>query len=184
MHSNEKKMVEIRRSPLALLLGLFYLFVAVVFAIAARKALAEPPFWNDWMLVLEYRKLVAQYLVEGFGIPAVWIAGALGLIALMVGFVALQHLLTELSSRYNVTSLRVSTQAGVFGVRRDELYLISIDGVSMHQTLFARLFGYATLVIAGRGNNTLSMTFVRQPKQVKEKLDRVVLARRAKQADE
>lgn len=42
MHSNEKKMVEIRRSPLALLLGLFYLFVAVVFAIAARKALAEP----------------------------------------------------------------------------------------------------------------------------------------------
>lgn len=184
MHSNEKIMVEIRRSPFSLLVGLFYLLIAGAFAIAARKALAEPPFWDDWTLVLEYRKLVTQYLVEGFGVPAVWIAGMLGLIALFVGFVALQHLIKELSSRYAVTSLRVSTQTGLLGRYRDELYLISVDGVSMHQSLFARLLGYATLVISGRGNNALTMTFVRQPKQVKEKLDRVVLARRAKQADE
>jgi hypothetical protein len=69
----------------------------------------------------------------------------------------------------------------VIGRVTDELYLLSVDGASLHQSVLGRLLGYADLIIAGRGNNQLKFTFVRSPDEVKNRVDRIVLARRTKQ---
>lgn len=184
MLPNEKILLEIRRSPLALLRGLFDLTIALLLFWGMFKAMAEVPFWDSWWLVGQYRELATRFLWEGAGIPASWIAALFGLLALLVGVGALRHLMREASRRYSVTSLRVMNRRGFVGRATDELYLLSVDGVSLHQSLFGRLLGHASLIIAGRGNNQLRFTFVRKPDEVREKIDRIVLARRNKQPQE
>jgi len=184
MLPNEKSLLDIRRSPLALLRGLFDLTVALLLLWGMLKAMAEVPFWDSWWLVEQYRELATRFLWEGAGIPASWIAAAFGLLAFLVGLGALRQLIREVSRRYSVTSLRILSRRGLIGRATDELYLLSVDGVSLHQSALGRLLGHADLIIAGRGNNQLKFTFVRSPDEVREKIDRIVLARRSKQSQE
>ena len=181
MLPNEKSLLDIRRSPLALLRGLFDLTVALLLLWGMLKAMAEVPFWDSWWLVEQYRELATRFLWEGAGIPAGWIAAVFGLLAFLVGLGALRQLIREASRRYSVTSLRILSRRGFLGRATDELYLLSVDGVSLHQSPLGRLLGHADLIIAGRGNNQLKFTFVRSPDEVREKVDRIVLARRTKQ---
>jgi len=181
MLPNEKSLLDIRRSPLALLRGLFDLTVALLLLWGMLKAMAEVPFWDGWWLVEQYRELATRFLWEGAGIPASWIAAVFGLLAFLVGLGALRQLIREASRRYSVTSLRILSRRGFLGRATDELYLLSLDGVSLHQSPLGRLLGHADLIIAGRGNNQLKFTFVRSPDEVREKVDRIVLARRTKQ---
>lgn len=181
MLPNEKSLLDIRRSPLALLRGLFDLTVALLLLWGMLKAMAEVPFWDSWWLVEQYRELATRFLWEGAGIPAGWIAAVFGLLAFLVGLGALRQLIREASRRYSVTSLRILSRRGFIGRATDELYLLSVDGVSLHQSPLGRLLGHADLIIAGRGNNQLKFTFVRSPDEVREKVDRIVLARRTKQ---
>jgi len=181
MLPNEKILLEIHRSPLALWRGSLDLFIALVLLWGTFKALEEVPFWDNWWLVERYRELATRFLWPGAGIPASWIATVLGLLALLVGVGALRQLVREASRRYRVTSLRVIDRRGVLACATDELYLLSVDGVSLRQGVLARLLGHAHLLVAGRGNNQLAFTFVRNPSQVQEKIDRLVLARRSRQ---
>jgi membrane protein YdbS with pleckstrin-like domain len=181
MLPNEKSLLDIRRSPLALLRGLFDLTVALLLLWGMLKAMADVPFWDSWWLVEQYRELATRFLWEGAGIPAGWIAAVFGLLAFLVGLGALRQLIREASRRYSVTSLRILSRRGFLGRATDELYLLSVDGVSLHQSPLGRLLGHADLIIAGRGNNQLKFTFVRSPDEVREKVDRIVLARRTKQ---
>ncbi len=180
MLPTEKVLLDIKRSPLALSGGIRDMVIALVLAWLSWRALAQVPFWDSWWLVGEYRKLATRFLWEGAGIPASWIGGALGLVALWIGLSAVQQLLTELSRRYRLTGLRVLAHSGVLGRRVDQLYLLSVDGVSLEQSLAGRLFGHASLVVAGRGNNHVRFDFVRYPDEVRDKIDRCVLARRSK----
>lgn len=184
MLPNEKILLEIRRSPLALLRGLFDLAVALLLLWGMFKALDAVPFWDSWWLVEQYRALATRFLWEGAGIPASWVAAVFALLASLVGLGALRQLVREASRRYSVTSLRILSRRGVVGRATDELYLLSVDGVSLHQSPLGRLLGYADLIISGRGNNQLKFTFVRSPDEVREKIDRIVLARRNKQPQE
>ncbi|GAA0691657.1 hypothetical protein GCM10009104_18230 [Marinobacterium maritimum] len=180
MLPTEKVLLEIKRSPLALGSGLRDLSIALVLGWLSWRALVQVPFWDSWWLVCEYRKLATRFLWEGAGIPASWIAGALGLVALWIALSALRHLVTELSRRYRLTGQRVLAHTGVWGRKVDQLYLLSIDGVSLEQSLYGRLCGHASLIVAGRGNNQLRFDFVRRPDEVRDKIDRCVLARRSK----
>ncbi|MBV0934602.1 PH domain-containing protein [Marinobacterium weihaiense] len=183
MLPNEKILLEIKRSPLALSSGLRDLTIALVLAWFAWRALAEVPFWDSWWLVGEYRKLATRFLWEGAGIPASWIATVLGLVAVWIGISALREISTELSRRYKVTGLRVQAHKGVVGRKIDQLYLLSVDGVSVEQGVFGRLFGHASLVVAGRGTHQVRFDYVRKPNEVRTRIDRLVLARRSKQAE-
>ncbi len=180
MLPTEKVLLEIKRSPLALGAGVRDLTIALVLAWLSWRSLAQVPFWDSWWLVAEYRKLATRFLWEGAGIPATWIATALGLVALWVGVSALRQLGTEVSRRYRLTGQRVLAHSGVLGRRVDQLYLLSVDGVSLEQSLYGRVFGHASLVVAGRGNNQVRFDFVRRPDEVRDRIDRYVLARRSK----
>jgi len=182
MLPNEKVLLEIRRSPMMLARGLFDLVIALLLLWGMFLSLQSVPFWDDWWLVERYRELASRFLWEGAGIPAGWIAAAFGLLALLVGLGALRQLLRELSSRYAVSSLRILSHQGFLGRTTTELYLISVDGVSVRQNPLGRLLGYASLIVAGRGDNEVHLSFVRRPDEVQEKIDRIVLARRSKQA--
>ena len=179
MLPNEKVLLEIRRSPMMLARGVLDLVIALLLLWGMFLSLRPVPFWDDWWLVGRYRELATRFLWEGAGIPAGWIAAAFGLLALLVGLGALRQLLLELSSRYQVSSLRILSRQGVLGRCTEELYLISVDGVSVKQSLPGRLLGYASLVVSGRGMNALRLTFVNKPDEVQAKIDRLVLARRS-----
>ncbi|MBR9829050.1 MAG: PH domain-containing protein [Oceanospirillales bacterium] len=180
MLPNEKILFEIKRSPLALSYGLRDLAIALALAWLCWDALAEVPFWDSWWLMEQYRALATRFLWEGAGIPASWIAMALGLVAVLVGLGAVRQLVHELSSRYRVSGLRVLACKGLLGRSERQLYLLSVDGVSLEQGVLGRLCGHASLIVSGRGDNALRLDFVRQPDEVRGKLDRLVLARRSK----
>jgi hypothetical protein len=180
MLPTEKILLEIKRSPLALGTGLRDLGIALVLGWLSWRALAAVPFWDNWWLVAEYRKLASRFLWEGAGIPASWIAAALGLVALWIVLSSVRQLVTELSRRYRLTGQRVLARSGLLGRKVDQLYLLSVDGVSLEQSVVGRLFGHASLIVAGRGNNCLRLDFVRRPDDVRDQIDRYVLARRSK----
>ena len=182
MLPNEKILLDIRRSPMMLARGLFDLVIALLLLWGMFLSLQQVPFWDDWWLVERYRELASRFLWEGAGIPAGWIATVFGILALLTGLAALRQLLRELSSRYQVSSLRVLKRQGFLVKHTTELYLISVDGVSIEQSLLGRLLGYASLNVAGRGGSVLPLTFVSNPDDVQERIDRIVLARRSKQA--
>lgn len=182
MLPNEKVLLDIRRSPMMLARGLFDLLIALLLLWVMFLSLQPVPFWDDWWLVGRYRELATRFLWEGAGIPAGWIAAGFGLLALLVGLGALRQLLRELGSRYQVSGLRILSRQGFLGRRTEELYLISVDGVSLEQSLPGRLLGYASLVVSGRGSRELRLSFVQKPDEVQTKIDRIVLARRSKQS--
>lgn len=180
MLPNEKTLLEIRRSPLALSAGIRDLLIACVLAWLCWRALADVPFWDGWWLVTEYRALATRLLWEGAGVPVGWIAAMLGLAAGLVGVGALRQLIRDVSCSYRLTGLRVQSRSGVLGRKVDQLYLLSVDGISLEQSIVGRLFGYASLIVAGRGNNHIRLDFVCRPDEVRDTMDRCVLARRNK----
>ncbi|MGB2131154.1 MAG: PH domain-containing protein [Marinobacterium sp.] len=180
MLPNEKVLFTIKRSPLALGRGVLDLLLTLLFVLLSAWSLAEVPFWDSWWLVEEYRKLATRFLWEGAGIPASWIAIALGFVALLLAFDMIYRLSRESSTRYDVSNVRLSTRHGLARKFTEDLYLLSVDGVALEQGFLGRLFGWATLKVMGRGNNSLELSFVRQPGEVKSRLDRVVLASRMK----
>lgn len=184
MLPNEKTLFVIKRSPLALVRGVLDLLLTLLFVLLSAWSLAEVPFWDSWWLIEEYRKLAARFLWEGAGIPAGWIAVALGLVALLLAIEALYRLSRESSTRYEVSNVRLSVRHGIMRRFSEELYLLSVDGVSLEQGVCGRLFGWATLKVKGRGNNALELSFVRQPQEVRSRIDRIVLVNRMKSAKE
>ncbi|MBA4501540.1 PH domain-containing protein [Marinobacterium marinum] len=180
MLPTEKVLLEIKRSPMAFSQGVRDLIIALVLVWLTLWALSDVPFWDSWWLVEEYRTLATRFLWEGAGIPATWVAAVLGLVAAWVGLSAIRQLLTEWSRRYRLTGQRVLAHTGVLGRKVDQLYLLSVDGVSLEQNVLGRLLGHASLVVAGRGNNQVRFDYVRRPDEIRDKIDRCVLARRSK----
>ncbi|WP_417535024.1 PH domain-containing protein [Marinobacterium stanieri] len=178
MLPNEKTLLSVKRSCLALTRGALDLVVTLVFIYLSARALANPPFWDSWWLVEEYRKLATRFLWEGAGIPASWIAIALGLVALLFALDAMHRLVREFSTRYEVTNLRLTLNHGLLGKHREDLYLLSVDGVTLERSLAGRLLGWGSLTLRGRGNNSLEWRFVRDPEAVRDQIDKLVLARR------
>ncbi|MCI4336721.1 MAG: PH domain-containing protein [Thermoplasmata archaeon] len=56
-----------------------------------------------------------------------------------------------ISTVYAVTSLRVIVQKGIFGRDFDEIPLLQIRGVDVHQTFGQRMLGYGTMWVSSEG---------------------------------
>jgi uncharacterized membrane protein YdbT with pleckstrin-like domain len=88
-----------------------------------------------------------------------WVGAWLALLVLgiaivgVVIFIAVAvHMLT---TDFAVTNRRVVIKRGWFNRRTQELAVESVEGVSLQQSLIARLFGYGRVIVTGTGEGTL-----------------------------
>lgn len=178
MLPNEQVQLEIQRSPVAYFRSVVELLITLYVAWLARSAASARPFWDDWKSVQTYRGFVEDYLWDDFGIPTSWIAGLIGLLALLLAWSALSRLLRELSCGYQLTNVRLQARYGLLGRRSDEVLLRAVAGVSVQQSPLGRLLGYATLEVGGRGQAPLQLRHVSEPDMVKQMIERSLFKRK------
>jgi uncharacterized membrane protein YdbT with pleckstrin-like domain len=58
-----------------------------------------------------------------------------------------------ISTVYAVTSSRVIVQRGILSRDFDQIPVLQVRGVDVHQTIFDRIFGFGTVVISSEGGN-------------------------------
>ena len=62
-----------------------------------------------------------------------------------------------ISTVYAVTTSRVIVQRGIFSRDFDEIPILQVRGVDVHQTLLQRMLRYGTLVVSSEGGNRLGL---------------------------
>ena len=175
MLDKEKVVMKIQRNPLYLVRGAIDFLIAVFFYNLYRSAISAIPFWDEWRLVTLYRAMSEDFFDQVFAVPANWIGWILLVVAAYFLYHGIRRYLTQLSTAYMFTDIRVMKKTGVFSVTTQELLLRSIDGVSRQQSLLGRVFGYGTLRISGRGIDVLEWTYVRNLAKVKESIENQLL---------
>jgi uncharacterized membrane protein YdbT with pleckstrin-like domain len=89
--------------------------------------------------------------------PMVMLPLALILIALFPPY------LQRLSSEFAVTNKRVIMKVGVLTTRSYELLLSKVEGISVDQPLFGKLFGYGSIVVTGSGGTQEPFANIQSP---------------------
>ena len=94
------------------------------------------------------------------------------LLALIVGgYLAIQIATSE----FAVTTSRVIIKVGWLSRRTVELQLAKVEGITVEQGIFGRVFDYGTIVVGGTGGTKEPFRFIRAPivfrKQVQEQID-------------
>ncbi|WP_417580688.1 PH domain-containing protein [Nitrincola sp.] len=176
MLTNENLVLRIGRNPLYLLRGSVDLVIALWLYTLYRSATSAVPFWDEWQLVELYRSMMNEFFDQVFAVPAQWTGYLLLLIGLYFLFHGVRRYMLQLSTRYLLTNVRIMSKSGVLGLSTHELLLRSADGVSLQQSLLGRLLGYGTLKIAGRGSHELVMHSVSRVIEVKEMIEKRLLA--------
>jgi uncharacterized membrane protein YdbT with pleckstrin-like domain len=84
----------------------------------------------------------------------------LGVLFILLTIVAVLWLTVRyvrwISTVYAVTSSRVILQRGILSRDFDEIPILQIRGIDVHQTIVDRLFHYGTIVISSEGGNRLT----------------------------
>jgi len=73
-------------------------------------------------------------------------------VGVVIFLIAVVHMLT---TDFAVTSRRVVIKRGWLNRRTQELAVESVEGVSLQQSLIARLFGYGRVIVTGTGDAVL-----------------------------
>ncbi len=91
-------------------------------------------------------------------------------------------LVRKFSLRYRLTNHRLFTERGLFSRQHDELELIRVDDVSVHQNFLQRLFdvGTVTVLSTDTSNPELLIEGITHPLVLKEQIRGQVRARRAR----
>jgi uncharacterized membrane protein YdbT with pleckstrin-like domain len=76
----------------------------------------------------------------------------IAIVGVVIFIVAAVHMLT---TDFAVTNRRVVIKRGWLNRRTQELAVESVEGVSLRQSLIARLFGYGRVIVTGTGEGTL-----------------------------
>lgn len=109
--------------------------------------------------------------------------GAVLALALGPALVSLgQALLRKLTLRYRLTNHRLFTERGLLARQHDELELIRVDDVAVHQNVLQRLFDVGTVRVLSTDSSSpeLRLEGVPRPLAVKEEIRTQVRARRAR----
>ena len=95
---------------------------------------------------------------------------ALGLV--WGGYRVLVYLTTELA----VTNKRVIAKSGI--VRRNVIDVANtkIEGVTYHQGIIGRIFGYGSILVRGTGVGQVPIPFIGRPEYFKQEVGRVLYA--------
>lgn len=70
-----------------------------------------------------------------------------------------------------VTNKRVSRKRGIISRDTEEMRLSSIESIHVEQSFWGRMFGYGALVIAGRGQGAMRLTFIDNPVEAKRTIE-------------
>jgi putative membrane protein len=115
-------------------------------------------------------------------VVCIW-AGLSALVTLVVvGIVALVTVvwafLETLRWKYTITNRRVFVRHGLITIREQTARLERVQDVTLHQTVFDRLFGVGRLLIdtAGSSGGALVFKALLEPTEVREILDAAVRA--------
>lgn len=113
-------------------------------------------YWLSWFPVALWGGII---MVMGeFNPPQILIG-----VALMMPF--LVAFADYLSSEFVVTNRRVVGKVGILNTRSFELFLGRIEGLTIEQELFGRVFGYGTLVTSGTGASQSPFRFIAKPQE-------------------
>jgi uncharacterized membrane protein YdbT with pleckstrin-like domain len=175
MLENEVTRLVIKRHPLIYLAGLVRLFIAVVFYLLSQNANSAQPFWDNWAVIEWYRDIVSEYFGAGFGIPALWVSLAILAVAVWFFIKAVSRLLHPLTLRDEVTNYRLTSRSGLLFQRKQELYLRSIDGVLLEQSLIGKLMNTGTLKVIGRGDSSITLVYILHYDETKDAFDHLLL---------
>jgi membrane protein YdbS with pleckstrin-like domain len=118
-------------------------------------------------------------LVTVIGLVAALFAGPPGLmiagIAAVIIFAYLGVLLVyrRMSIRYRLTTQRLLRDTGIIARRSDHMLVINIDDVTVHQTVFDRIFNLGTIRLTVKDESTpnLAMLGIENPRQVADMID-------------
>jgi uncharacterized membrane protein YdbT with pleckstrin-like domain len=132
------------------------------------------------MSVVASGAAVALILLIGGILVGLSTGTALILFLLAVLVTAAWALLETIFWKYTVTEHRIFVRHGLVSVNEQTARLERVQDITLHQSLFDRLFGVGTLAIdtAGTEGGALEFRGLVDPTQVRELLDRAVRAER------
>lgn len=107
------------------------------------------------------RWTVYYYYLLGI-VLTLWFVGFLILI-----YAAYRHLLIICTERA-VTDRRIIQKHGIISVSTEEMALSSVETVTIHQSIFERIFGGGTVSITGRGGGRINLYSVDDPLIIKK----------------
>jgi uncharacterized membrane protein YdbT with pleckstrin-like domain len=88
--------------------------------------------------------------------------------------------------KYTITNRRVFVRRGLVSINEQTARLERVQDITLHQTLFDRMFGVGSLLIdtAGSSGGALEFKALLEPAHVREVLDTAVRAERQEHADD
>jgi uncharacterized membrane protein YdbT with pleckstrin-like domain len=116
---------------------------------------------------------VGPALVLLFGLMMGRVGGFVVFLGLVWGdYRVLVYLTTELA----VTNKRVIAKSGI--VRRNVIDVANtkIEGVTYHQGIIGRIFGYGSILVRGTGVGQVPIPFIGRPEYFKQEVGRVLYA--------
>ncbi|MBQ7659497.1 MAG: PH domain-containing protein [Alphaproteobacteria bacterium] len=72
-----------------------------------------------------------------------------------------------------VTNKRVIHKKGIFIHKTDELRLQKVESINIRKSFWGLIFGYATIVFTGTGNQVVKFSGIAHPQEIKNEIDEV-----------
>jgi uncharacterized membrane protein YdbT with pleckstrin-like domain len=114
-------------------------------------------------------------LVGGSFVPPIgWIVAGIASV-LIFAYLGVVLAYRHMSIRFRLTSQRLLRDTGVLTRTSDHLLVINIDDVTVHQTVFDRMFGLGTIKLNTKDTTTpvLLMQGIENPRHVADMIDEV-----------
>ena len=146
---------------------------------------AGRPSWRGRMAILVPGVLLSILALA----VCLWADFSATVTVVIVGIVALVTVvwafLETIRWKYTVTNRRVFVRRGLVSINEQTARLDRVQDITLHQTLFDRLFGVGKLAIdtAGSSGGALEFKALIDPAHVREVLDTAVRAERAHEPD-
>jgi len=111
-------------------------------------------------------------VAASFAGPIGWTVVGIGAL-LLFAYLGLLLVYRRISIRYRLTSQRLLRDTGILSRRGDHLLVINIDDVTVHQSVFDRIFNLGTIELSTKDKTTpiLHMRGIENPRRVADLID-------------
>lgn len=89
----------------------------------------------------------------------------------LLAFVIIYEIVTFLrlkTSEFVVTNLRIILKVGILSTKTLEILLKKVETISIHQSLWGRIFNFGTVRASGTGGGISAFAFIRCPNEFRE----------------
>lgn len=118
--------------------------------------------------------VVIGMVAATFAGPVGWMVVGIGALLLFV-YLGILLVYRRMSIRYRLTSQRLLRDTGILSRRGDHLLVINIDDVTVHQSIFDRMFNLGTIELNTKDKTTpvVQMLGIENPRHVADLIDEV-----------